>query len=124
MTKNTYRVSQNNQNRKSVFSFIEKHISINGLFENGLPIKYLPYILFISAIGICYIGNVHYAEKTIRKIDKIKEEVEDLRADFRTLQADYMHARLQSEVAKKVENLGLKESSKPPVKIIVKKGEY
>ena len=109
---------------KLFFSFIENRFSFNSFFQNGLPLKYLPYIFFVVAIGIFYIGNNHYTEKTIRKTHKIEQKVEDLRAHYRTLQADYMHARLQSEVAKRVQKIGLKESSTPPRKIVIKKGEY
>jgi hypothetical protein len=108
----------------SLFSFLEKRIKVDYVFEDGLPVKYFPYILYVSAIGIFYIGNSHYAEKTIRKIDRIQVEVEDLRADFTTLKADYMYDSKQSEVASKVEKIGLYESSKPPFQIKIKKGEY
>lgn len=93
-------------------------------FDSGLPIKYLPYILFVVVIGIFYIGNSHFAEKNVRKIDTLKKEVEDLRADYTTLKADHMYASKQSEVAKKVKEIGITESFQPPKKLIVKKGEY
>ncbi len=126
MSKNTYKVKskKTRQGSESVFSFIESKFSFSNFFQNGLPLKYLPYIFFVVFIGIFYIGNNHYTEKTIRKIHKVEQKVEDLRAHYRTLQADYMHARLQSEVAKRVQKIGLKESSTPPKKIVIKKGEY
>lgn len=126
MPKNTYKVKigKSKQEGESVFSFIENNFNLNHFFQNGLPLKFLPYILFIMVIGIFYIGNNHYTEKTIRKINKVEQQVEDLKAHYRTLQADYMHARLQSEVAKKVNKIGLKESSTPPKKIVIKQGEY
>ena len=108
----------------SLFTFLEKAIKVDYVFEDGLPVKYLPYILYMTAIGIFYIGNSHYAEKTIRKIDRLQVEVEHLRADFTTLKADYMFDSKQSEVAGKVEKIGLYESSKPPFQIKIKKGEY
>ena len=126
MSKNTYKVKskKSRQESESVFSFIENRFNLSNFFQNGLPVKYLPYVLFITIIGIFYIGNNHYTEKTIRKTHKVEQQVEDLKAHYRTLQADYMHARLQSEVAKKVSKIGLKESSTPPKKIVIKKGEY
>lgn len=126
MPKNTYKVKSrpSKQEGETVFSFIENKLSLSNVFQNGLPLKYLPYIFFVMVIAIFYIGNNHYTEKTIRKINKVEQQVEDLKAHYRTLQADYMHARLQSEVAKKVDRIGLKESSAPPKKIVIKKGEY
>ncbi len=94
-------------------------IKLEGVFAYGLPLKYLPYVLFVTAVGIFNIGNSHYAEKNIRKIDALKKEIEDLRADYTDLKADYMYASKQSEVAKKVEKLGVKESLRPPEKIVI-----
>jgi hypothetical protein len=73
---------------------------------------------------LLYIGNSHYAEKTIRRIDRTQSEVEDLRADFTTLKSDVMFASKQSEVARRVKSMGLEESLKPPFKVVVEKGEY
>ena len=81
--------------------------------------QYLPKILFVLMLGILYISNTHYGEKTIRKINTVQSEVEDLRADYTTLKADLMFASKQSEVARKVKSFGLKESLTPPYKIIV-----
>ena len=70
-------------------------------------------------LSILYISNTHYAEKTIRRINAIQAEVEDLRADYTTLKSDLMFASKQSEVARKVRDLGLKESLTPPHKVKV-----
>ncbi len=105
----------------SFFKLIESYIKLDIIFENGLPVKYIPYILFTTALGIFYIGNIHYAEKTVRKLDKLKLEVDDLRAEYTTLRADYEYASKQSEVARRVSQMGLYESSVPPYKITIKK---
>lgn len=124
MAKNFNKPKVKARSKGSLFTFLEKNLKVDAVFEDGLPVKYLPYIFYVTAIGIFYIGNSHYAEKTIRSISKTQVEVEDLRADFTTLKADYMFDSKQSEVASKVEAIGLYESSVPPNKIIVKEGEY
>lgn len=108
----------------SVFSGLEKHLKLESYFEEGFPIHYLPRILFVLALGLVYIGNTHYAEKTVRKIEQIQVEVEDLRADYTTLKADLMFSSKQSEVARRVKQYGLKESIVPPFKVVVEEGEY
>ncbi|MEM6359213.1 MAG: FtsL-like putative cell division protein [Bacteroidota bacterium] len=118
MAVNTFKLKEGTSKR-SIFSRVERWIRLEGVFGYGLPLKYLPYVLFVTAVGIFYIGNSHYAEKNIRKIDAMKKEIEDLRADYTTLKADYMYASKQSEVAKKVEKLGIKESLRPPEKITI-----
>lgn len=96
-------------------------MNLGGVFEQGLPIRYIPHIFFLTLMGIVYIGNIHYADRNTRKADRLKREVDDLRADYTTLKAEYMYASKQSEVSAKVVGQGLIESSVPPYKIVVGK---
>ncbi|MFN7791463.1 MAG: FtsL-like putative cell division protein [Cyclobacteriaceae bacterium] len=107
-------------NGKSVFSGLEKRLTLESYFEDGFPVQYLPKILFVVLLSLIYISNTHYAEKTTRQIDRAQTEVQDLRADYTTLKSDVMFASKQSEVARRVKPLGLKESLNPPFKIVVK----
>jgi hypothetical protein len=109
---------------KSAFSGFEKKLKLENYFEDGFPVQYLPKILFVVFLSLIYISNTHYADKTTRNIEKTESEVEDLRADFTTLKADVMFASKQSEVARRVKQLGLEESLTPPFKVVVEKGEY
>ena len=108
----------------SVFSGLEKKLKLESYFEEGFPVQHLPKIIFAMALGLFYIGNTHYAEKTVRKINHVQTEVEDLRADYTTMKSDLMFASKQSEVARKVKQFGLAESLNPPYKVVVEKGEY
>jgi hypothetical protein len=123
MTGNELKSSQKEEKR-NIFTMIEKKVRVDKMFEDGLPVQYIPYILYVAVVLIFYIGNTHYAERTVRQIDKVKTEVEDLRADYTTLKAELMFASKQSEVAKKAASLGIEESSQPPYKIIIKESEY
>jgi outer membrane murein-binding lipoprotein Lpp len=107
-------------NGKSVFSGLEKRLKLESYFEDGFPVQYLPKILFVVLLSLIYISNTHYAEKTTRQIDRAQTEVQDLRADYTTLKSDVMFASKQSEVARRVKPLGLKESLNPPFKIVLK----
>jgi hypothetical protein len=125
MTSNTYKGKNNSFSGKgSIFSWLQNTLSIKKLLLDGIPLKYIPHILFVTFITIFYIGNNHFAEKTTREIEKLEIEVEELRADYTSLKADYMFSSKQSEVAKKVEKLGLIENETPPVKIVVAESEY
>jgi len=109
---------------RGVFSGLEKKLKLETYFEEGFPIQYVPKIVFVLVLGLIYIGNTHHAEKTVRQINNIQAEVEDLRADYTTLKSELMFASKQSEVARKVKEFGLKESLNPPTKIVVEEGEY
>ena len=108
----------------SIFSGFEKRLKLETYFEEGFPVQYLPKILFVLALGLLYIGNTHHAERTVREINRAQSEVEDLRADYTTLKSDVMYASKQSEVARRVKQLGLEERLRPPFKVVVEKGEY
>lgn len=125
---NTLKNSQPSENKtntekgrnKGFFALISQTFQMDGMFDQGVPLKYLPKIIWVTLLIILYIANAHYTEKTIRKIDKLKYEVEDLRTDFTTLKASYMYESKQSEVARKVIPLGLEESKMPPFVIDLK----
>ncbi|PGH37337.1 MAG: hypothetical protein CRN43_21780 [Candidatus Nephrothrix sp. EaCA] len=103
---------------KSIFSGLERRLSLEDYFEDGFPVHYLPKILFVLVLAVAYISNTHYSEKATREINKAQAEVEDLRADFTTLKASVMLAGKQSEVARRVKSIGLEESLRPPYKIV------
>lgn len=117
--KNRYKTKEPKAKGESLFSKIDRLLKVDTSFDSGVPVRFVPYILYFTCLGLFYIGNNHYAEKTIRKINRLEEEVEDLRANYTTLKAGYMFESKQSEVAKRVEKLGLEESATPPHKIIV-----
>lgn len=122
MASNRFKI--NPQKKESLFSKLERTLNLGNLFENGLPIKYLPNIGFVTLLIIVYIGYNHNAEKTTREINKLEIEVENLRADYTTLKSDYMYSRLQSEVAKRVAEMGLVESKVPPQKVVIEEIEH
>jgi hypothetical protein len=106
----------------SIFSLLDRMTSVDTLFQDGLPVRYLPKLLFVMLLVLLYIGNTHYGNRMNRNIQRLKQETEDLRADYTTLKSDYMEASKQSEVARKVAAIGLVESSSPPFRITVPAG--
>ena len=101
-----------------------KEISENALwllftknFNSEKATSALPFLLFLALLGMLYIGNMHMAEKSIRDIDKIGKEVKELTWDYKTAKADLAFKSTLSEVAKKVDTLGIKESIEPPQRL-------
>lgn len=77
----------------------------------------LPFILFLAFLGMIYIGNRHLAEKNIRDIDKITREVKEMSWDYKATKAELAYKSTLTEVAKRADTLGVKESIQPPQKI-------
>lgn len=94
-----------------------------GVISKEAATETLPFVIFIALLGMVYIANRHFTEKNIREIDKLSKEVKELSWDYKTLKADLMQKSTQTEVAKLVDTLGLKEPVEPPRKIVIKDGE-
>jgi len=84
----------------------------------------LPFVLFLVLLGMLYIGNMHMAEKSIRDIDKTNKAVKELSWDYKTSKADLAFKSTLSEVAKRADTLGVKESIQPPQKLKEEKDEH
>ncbi|MFS2190081.1 FtsL-like putative cell division protein [Mucilaginibacter sp. Mucisp84] len=80
----------------------------------------LPFVLFLAFLGMVYIGNMHYAEKSVREIDALTKEVKELGWDYKSTKADMAYKSTLTEVAKRADTLGLSQSVDPPGKITVK----
>jgi hypothetical protein len=88
-----------------------------GIIKAETATRALPFVLFLAFLGMIYIANRHLAEKNIRDIDKISKEVKELSWDFKTTKADLAYKSTLTEVAKRADTLGIKESLQPPQKI-------
>jgi len=126
---NSYKIEEEEEevripSGKGLFSAMESITGSTGLFKEGLPVKYVPYVFFVCVFMMGYIWNAHTSDKLVKKISKMKVEVNDLRADYTTLKAELMYKSKQSEVAKQVQSLGLEESMVPPQKIDLEEIEY
>jgi len=88
------------------------------LMYNRWLVKNIPFYLFAAALAIVYIANGHYADKTIRKINATAKHLKEMEYEFKTIKRDVIFRSKESELAKAVEPLGLKELVVPPVKLI------
>ncbi len=79
----------------------------------------LPFLIFLTCIGLLYIFNSNYANRTIISISKTKKQIEEQRFEYINTKSKLMHTTRQTEIAKRLQNSGLKESKTPPRKIVV-----
>ncbi len=83
-------------------------------------IKLLPLGVFISLLMVVYIANNYWSIKSFREMYKLKKELKELRFEHITTKSDFMYISKQSEVAKKLDTMGIKESTVPPQKFFYK----
>lgn len=111
------------KNPESAKSFFKK-LFVDGGVSKEAATEMLPFLIFISLLTMLYIGNSHMAVKNIRDIDKLSKEVKELSWEYKSLKADLMFKSKLTEVAKKVDTLGIKELTEPPKKIIISSNEH
>ncbi len=82
-------------------------------------IRLLPFLLFLTGIGMLYIFNSNYANRSIISISKTKKQIEEQRFEYINTKSKLMQTTRQTEIAKRLLNRGLKESKSPPRKILI-----
>jgi len=98
------------------------HDIIGGdLLSNNAVLRNLPFLIFLAILAMFYIGNTYYSEKTFKQIEKTKNELKELRYQSITAKAKMLDVCKQTEIAKKVEGMGIKGTTTPPYKIFYSK---
>lgn len=92
-------------------------IGFRKAFNYQWIVKNAYFFLFLALLTIIYIYNGHYAEKTIKDINRNAKQLKELQYEFKTVKGELMMKGKQSELAKAVEKMGLKELKVPPLVI-------
>lgn len=95
---------------------------VSGSFlSKETTVKNLPFIFFLSFLAICYIANGYYADDQVRKVNKLTNEIKELRTQYIVVKDSLVIKSKQTEVAKELakQETGIKESIVPPKKIVV-----
>ncbi len=98
---------------------------INGkiLIQNGM-VNAIPFILFIALLTLLYIGNTYFAYRHIREINKARNELKEIRFEYISAKSELINHTKQSEIVRKLEGTGIKESVNPPRKINIDSTDY
>lgn len=95
--------------------------SIAGLFNSQWLTGNLNFFLFLSFLTVVYIANGHWADKTVRNINKTENELKDLQFEYKTVKSELMFKSEEAQVLKVSEPLGLKISNEIPQRLQIKK---
>lgn len=102
-----------NKNKKKSF----RKRNRRRLLYNAWLVENIPFYLFASALAVIYIANGHYADKMVREINATAKNLKEKEYEFKTVKRDVIFRSKESELAKAVEPLGLKELLAPPVRL-------
>jgi hypothetical protein len=104
--KNDYSMSEDNQNKT-------RKNELKQRLTHRWMVKNVPFFLFLALLAIIYIYNGHYADKSIRDINKAQSHLKELQYESKTLKSEVMFRSKESELVKAVQSLGLKELMTP-----------
>lgn len=104
---------------RGVFAFFDRVFNMDKVLGGAFPAYQMRYIVWTSALIILYIASSLNSENLIHKIDVLKADLEEKRADYTTQEADFMKSGKQSEIINKLKGTGLEENKTPPTKVIV-----
>jgi Bacteriodetes cell division protein (FtsL-like) len=96
-----------------------KLLNVFGIFGKESLVNVMPYVFFLTVIALVYIANSYHAERTIRDIDNVSKEIKTLQTEYITGKSELMFVSKQTEVARLVAPLEIKESVEAPMKIVV-----
>jgi len=97
---------------------------VSGSFlSKEATLKNLPFIFFLSFLAVCYIANGYYADDQVRKVNRLSNEIKELRTQYIVVKDSLVIKSKQTEVAKALVKQGteIKESVVPPKKIVISK---
>lgn len=77
--------------------------------------KNITFFLFLAVLAVIYIANGHYADKTVRNINRAARELNEMQYEYKTLKSEVLFRSRQSKVVEAVKDFGLKESIGPAV---------
>jgi hypothetical protein len=90
---------------------------LRGLLNYEWIVKNTGFFLFLSVLAVLYIANGHMADKTIRRINAINNELKELQFKYKTLKSELMYKTEESQIVQLVAPMGLKISQDMPERI-------
>ena len=78
------------------------------------------YLLFVGFLALVYIANAHFAERSVREIQRIQKEIKELKWQYTSIKSETMYKSLQSQIDVSLEPAGLDLEKTGPKVIQVK----
>lgn len=78
------------------------------LFDVQMIYRNALFIFLLVVLGLFYIYNNHRAEKKLRKIQTLEQDIEKAKWKYWEAKSDIMYEGIQSQTELRVQDLGLK----------------
>ncbi len=100
-----------------------KSIASGRFLTNAAFVKQIPFLIFGFGLMMFYIWNAMTGERLSRDTIDMKKEMEEARNEFIMTKSMLSDSTKQSNIAKRLDELGIEENKTPPEKIFVSKSE-
>lgn len=77
-------------------------------------VQQLPFILYLTALGVLYIYNGHWANKSIRLSQQAEKEIRELQYEYVSAKGELLARSKPSDVSRAVAAIGLKPLTRSP----------
>ena len=82
----------------------------------------VPFLNYLTVLTLLYIANTYNTERMYKQIERTKTELKELRFEYITTRSALMFESKLSELNKRTQAIGLKETLIPPYKIFYSEG--
>jgi len=89
------------------------------ILENKRTRRIFPFLLFLAGLAFIYINNDYVLERKVREITKIEHQIKELRYEYISVKSDLMTLSKQSQLEKRLESIGIKETSEPLKTLVI-----
>ncbi|HQW03812.1 MAG: hypothetical protein IPN60_03540 [Saprospiraceae bacterium] len=91
--------------------------SLYRLLGTKMIYKNLPFLYFLCGLGVIYIGNVHFAERNVRKVQALQHELREQRWRYMTVKSELMYQSTPTMIERSVAEQDLHFLTQNPVVI-------
>jgi hypothetical protein len=79
--------------------------------------KNLPFLYFLTGLGVLYIGNVHFAERNVRRVQTLQHELREEKWRYMTIKSDLMYQSTPTMIERSVIDQDLHFLTQNPIVI-------
>jgi len=91
-----------------------------GEFLSDRSFRYFPFLLFLAFLASIYIANNYLAENKVRKANKMRENLKEMRYEYITGKSELMEVSKQSKISSRLMDIGIRENTEPIKSIKIK----
>jgi hypothetical protein len=85
----------------------------------GTLYRNMPFVYFLAFLGVIYIAFGHYAERNMRTIDALQDDLQEQRWHYMSVHSDVMRDGSRNKIAQSVEGSGLKTPRQAPRELTI-----